>query len=157
MFTVNHGIGIMNQRFSNESLDILLVEDNPGDVRLVQEAFKSLEQKVELHVATNGEAAIQYFHSHLQDDTAPDPDIILLDLNLPRIDGFAVLEILNEELIYPPPVIILSSSKSVEDINRCYRAGCSAYLTKPDDISEFASMARAIKEFWYDRVWPPQI
>lgn len=147
----------MTDSCSDEPVHILLVEDNPGDVRLIQEAFKSIERNVEFHVVTDGEAAIKYAQLHLMGGTNPRPDIILLDLNLPRVDGFGVLEILHERLDSPPPpVLVLSSSTNPEDINRSYEKGCNAYLTKPDDIGELASLAHSIKDFWLDIVRPPQ-
>lgn len=143
---------------SSESIDILLVEDNPGDVRLTQEAFDSLEREVDFHVVTDGEEAVRYVQLRLCDDSIPNPDLILLDLNLPRIDGFTVLDLLDEELEdVPPPVLILSSSNDSEDIARSYRKGCNAYLTKPDDMREFASIAQSIQKFWIDIVRHPYI
>lgn len=146
----------MSDVTSDEPIHILLVEDNPGDVRLTQEAFRSIERDVEFHVVTDGAAAVQYAQRHLTSDTESRPDIILLDLNLPRVDGFGVLEMLNEELdSLPPPVLILSSSANAGDITRSYEKGCNAYLTKPDDMGTYARLAESIKEFWVERVRPP--
>lgn len=141
---------------SEEAVHILLVEDNPGDIRLTQEAFNSIDREIKFHVVRDGEAAVKYAHHHLTGESDSRPDIILLDLNLPRIDGFGVLEILNEELESPPPpVLILSGSAAADDINKCYSKGCNAYLTKPDDMGEFATMARSIKDFWLNWVRSP--
>lgn len=141
---------------TNTPIDVLLVEDNPGDVRLTQEAFNSLEREVNFHVVTDGEEAVKYVQLRLRDGTTPNPDVILLDLNLPRIDGFGVLDLLEEELDdLSPPVLILSSSDNREDIARSYEKGCNAYLTKPDDMGEFASIAQSIQNFWIDIVRHP--
>lgn len=86
----------MTDSTSAEPIHILLAEDNPGDVRLTQEAFHSIGRDVEFHVVTDGAAAVQYAQRHLQSDGESRPDLILLDLNLPRVDGFGVLEMLNE-------------------------------------------------------------
>lgn len=146
----------MSASSPDEAIHILLVEDNPGDVRLTQEAFDSIDREVVFHVVTDGEAAVKYVQHHLPDDTAPRPDIILLDLNLPRVDGFGVLEILTEELESPsPPVLVLSGSAAADDIEKSYRKGCNAYLTKPDDMGEYATMARSIEDFWLDLVRTP--
>lgn len=143
---------------STDPIDILLVEDNPGDVRLTQEAFESLEREVNFHVVTDGEEAVKYVQLRLLDDATPSPDLILLDLNLPRIDGFTVLELLEEELDdLSPPVLILSSSDNSEDIAKSYEKGCNAYLTKPDDMREFASIAQSIQDFWINIVRHPHI
>lgn len=146
----------MAEPTSGGPIHILLVEDNPGDVRLTQEAFRSVGHDVEFHVVTNGGAAVQYVHRHLRAGGESRPDLILLDLNLPRVDGFGVLEMLNKELdTPPPPVLILSSSARKEDINRSYEKGCNAYLTKPDDMDTYARLAESIKEFWFEWVRPP--
>ena len=145
----------MTDATSTESIHILLVEDNPGDVRLTQEAFRSIGGDVEFHVVTDGEAAAKYAQQHLKPDAESRPDLILLDLNLPRVDGFGVLDMLDEELdAPPPPVLILSSSASKSDIERSYEKGCNAYLTKPDDMDDYVRLAESIKEFWLDRVRP---
>lgn len=146
----------MTESSPDGAVHILLVEDNPGDIRLTQEAFNSIEREIEFHVVRNGEAAVKYAHHHLTDESDSRPDFILLDLNLPRIDGFGVLEILNQELESPPPpVLILSGSTAADDIHSCYSKGCNAYLTKPDDMDEFATMARSITDFWLDWVRSP--
>lgn len=146
----------MDDSTSAEPIHILLVEDNPGDVRLTQEAFRSIGRDVAFHVVTDGKAAVQYAQRHLDPDGGSRPDLVLLDLNLPRVDGFGVLEMFNEELdAPPPPVLVLSSSANAEDINRSYEKGCNAYLTKPDDMGAYAGLAESIKEFWFERVRPP--
>lgn len=141
---------------SEEPIHILLVEDNPGDVRLTQEAFRSIEPDVEFHVVMTGEAAVKYAYQHLRADAESRPDIVLLDLNLPRIDGFGILEMLDNELdVPPPPVLVLSSSTATRDVKRSYEKGCNAYLTKPDDMDTYTGLAESIKEFWVDRIQSP--
>ena len=146
----------MSDRAPEEPISILLVEDNPGDVRLTQEAFNSIDLEVEFQVARDGREAVQYIQQHLTAEPARSPDLILLDLNLPRVDGFEVLEYLNDEIdAPPPPVLVLSSSETADDIEQSYQKGSNAYLTKPDSMREFESMVESIKEFWFERVRHP--
>lgn len=146
----------MSKTRPTEPVHVLLVEDNLADIRLTKEAFASIEKEVEFTVVKDGVEAVDYIQQHFREDTASRPDIILLDLNLPRADGFTVLETLNEELDYPPsPVLILSSSETEEDIAKSYRKCVNGYLTKPDDISDFMSMAQSIEEFWFEKVRLP--
>ena len=148
----------MTDATPTEPADILLVEDNPGDVRLTKEAFRSIDRDVEFDVFTNGKSAVAFAKQHLSSDAESRPDLILLDLNLPRIDGFEVLTVLEDELdAAPPPVLVLSSSTASQDIEQCYQRGCNAYLTKPDDMDEFTSMAASVKDFWLDTVQPPSV
>ncbi len=139
-----------------EPVDILLVEDNPGDVRLTQEAFKSIDSEIEFHTVADGEEATRYFDVCGTDTERIDPDLVLLDLNLPRIDGFRILEILKEELDYPPPpILVLSSSETEADIVESYERAANAYLTKPDTPDEFDTLAQAIEDFWIDSARHP--
>ncbi|MFC4440451.1 MULTISPECIES: response regulator [Natrialbaceae] len=146
----------MSNKTPDEPVDILLVEDNPGDVRLAHEAFKSLESVIEFHIVSDGEEAVEYFDSHQSTESNPYPDLVLLDLSLPQMNGFTVLEKLDKELDYPsPPVLVLSSSQGEEDIAKSYENAANAYLTKPDDPTEFDSMAQAIEEFWLETARQP--
>lgn len=146
----------MSSHTLEEPVNILLVEDNPGDVRLTREAFESVDSEIRFHVLSNGKEATEYFHPHCDEMSNVHPDLILLDLNLPRIDGFAVLETLDKKLDYPPPpVLVLSSSEADEDILKSYEHAANAYLTKPNDIVEFNSMAQAIEDFWINTVRHP--
>ncbi|MFP9193558.1 response regulator [Natronosalvus vescus] len=141
----------MNSYTPEEPIEIVLIEDNPGDVRLTQEAFNSVESDVTFQVVTNGVEAGRYFSELDGSDPDDHPDLVLLDLNLPRSDGFDVLDILAEEIEYPPPpVLILSSSESKADIIKSYEKAANAYLTKPQSPTEFDSMAQAIESFWID-------
>lgn len=146
----------MNDHTLEEPVDILLIEDNPGDVRLTQEAFKTTDSEIEFHIVTDGQTATEYIDSC--DDDRTHPDMILLDLNLPRVDGFAILERLNTELdAPPPPVLILSSSETEEDILKSYERAANAYLTKPDTPDEFDALAQAIEDFWFDSAHHPPV
>ena len=146
----------MSSNTPDEPVDILLVEDNPGDVRLTREAFKSVDSEIRFHVLSDGKEATEYFHPHHEEMSNIHPDLVLLDLNLPCVDGFAVLEMLDEKLDYPPPpVLVLSSSEAKEDILKSYENAANAYLTKPNTIAEFDSMAQAIEDFWIDTVRHP--
>jgi two-component system response regulator len=130
-------------------IDILLVEDNPADVRLTQEAFKDARVPNRLHVARDGVEAL----SMLRDATGavPRPDLILLDLNLPRKDGREVLEdIKQDETLRHIPVVVLSTSQSEQDIARSYRLGANAFVTKPVDIDRFFEVIRSLEQFWLD-------
>lgn len=146
----------MSEPSADDPVTILLVEDNPGDVRLTREAFRSIDLAVKFHVATDGEAAVKYLQRHGAEELEPTLDLILLDLNLPRIDGFHVLEYLEREADSTrPPVIVLSSSETAEDVARSYEKGCNAYMTKPADVSELGAMAASIESFWFDHVVLP--
>jgi two-component system response regulator len=130
-------------------IDILLVEDNPADVRLAQEAFKDARVANRLHVARDGVEAL----SMLRDATGavPRPDLILLDLNLPRKDGREVLQdIKQDEALRHIPVVVLSTSQSEHDIARSYRLGANAFVTKPVDIDRFFQVIRSLEQFWLD-------
>ncbi|WP_049919947.1 response regulator [Halobiforma nitratireducens] len=153
----------MSNYTPDEPVDVLLIEDNPGDVRLTKEAFRSTNTDIEFHVLTDGEAASKHLRSCAADADAADddtdvdvPDLVLLDLNLPRVDGFSILETLSAEFDHPPPpVLVLSSSEAREDVVESYERAANAYLSKPDDPAEFTSMARAIEEFWIDSAQHP--
>ncbi len=144
----------MNDHTPDEPVDVLLIEDNPGDVRLTREAFRATESEISFRVLSDGAEAARYFRQ--PEDSEPCPDLVLLDLNLPRKDGLAVLEVLEDELDYPPPpVLVLSSSDAEEDIAESYANDANAFLTKPDVMSEFNSMAEAIERFWIDTAKHP--
>ena len=152
----------MSDHTPSEPVDILLVEDNPGDVRLTKEAFKSIETEVLFHTVTDGAAITEYFDLREADagkeseTEEPSPDLVLLDLNLPRMDGFGVLDLLRSELEYPPPpVLVLSGSAACEDVRESYDRAANAYLTKPDHPDEFVALAKAIEEFWLEAVQHP--
>lgn len=135
--------------------DILLVEDDPDDVRLTREAFRSTERAVTLRAIANGDDAVEFLQESPDDDL---PDIILLDLNLPGRDGREVLEVIRDDpRLKPLPVVILASSEAEADVARCYDAGANAYLTKPTDPVEFNALLEVFADFWIGKVRSPSI
>jgi CheY-like chemotaxis protein len=143
---------------SDEPLKILLVEDNPGDVRLTQEAFKTTERETTLRILTTGDDAVDFLTPRGSHEMSTRPDLVLLDLNLPGKDGCEVLEtIRNTSTIHHLPVIMLTSSTADEDIAKCYTACANAYLTKPTDPDEFAEVVDAIEQFWFEQVQLPPV
>ena len=138
-------------------IEILLVEDNPGDVRLTQEAFKDGKLSNRLHVVGDGVEAIAYLRRTGQYASAPRPDIILLDLNLPKKDGREVLAtIKNDEELRRTPVVVLTTSKSEQDILKVYDLHANCYITKPIDLDEFMAVVRTIEDFWLSIVKLPR-
>jgi len=130
-------------------VDILLVEDNPGDIRLTLEAFKEGKCTNTLHVVKDGEEVMDFLRKRNRHAEAPRPDLILLDLNLPKRDGRSVLqEIKSDPELKRIPVVILTTSKAEEDILRTYDLHANCYITKPVDIEEFITITRSIENFW---------
>lgn len=141
-----------------EVADILLVEDNPGDVRLTREAFKEGAIDNDLHVVTDGADALDFLYRRGDYEEAPRPHLVLLDLNLPEVDGLEVLEeIKSDPDLKHLPVVILTSSAAEEDIVRGYELQSNAYLTKPIDPDEFIELVRTFEEFWFKLVKLPPI
>ncbi|MEY7851540.1 response regulator [Natrarchaeobius sp. A-rgal3] len=142
-----------------ERAQILLVEDNPGDVRLTKEAFKQGRIENDLHVVSDGNQALEFLAREGDYEDAPRPDLILLDLNLPRTDGEEVLEELKKDRnLRSIPVIVLTSSRAEEDIVKSYELHANAYLTKPVDPDEFIDAVRAFEKFWFSVVrLPPEV
>ena len=148
----------MSQTPRERPIDILLVEDNPGDVRLTQEAFRDARVRNELHVVTRGTDALDYLSQRGEYEDVRLPDIVLLDLNLPDMSGIDVLkEIKNSPELKIIPVLALTSSRAEEDIVKGYEEHANAYLTKPIDPDEFITLARSIGEFWIQMVELPTI
>ncbi|ELY88638.1 response regulator receiver protein [Natrialba hulunbeirensis JCM 10989] len=143
---------------SPTTAQILLVEDNPGDVRLTKEAFKQGRIENDLHVVSDGTEALEFLHQQNEYEDAPRPDLILLDLNLPRTDGEEVLEELKgDSELRSIPVIVLTSSRAEEDVVKSYELHANAYLTKPVDPDEFIETVRAFEKFWFSVVrLPPE-
>lgn len=130
-------------------IEILLVEDNPGDVRLTKEAFKDAKVINNIHVVKDGEEAMAFLRHEGTYANLPHPDIILLDLNLPRKDGREVLaEIKEDSLLKSIPIIILTTSKSEEDILNTYNLHANCYITKPVDLNQFINVVKSIEDFW---------
>ncbi len=142
----------------SRGVEILLVEDNPADARLVVEAFRDSSVINSIHHVLDGQAAIDFLRERSDDDSLPMPDIMLLDLNLPRKDGRQVLkEVRANELISRLPVIALTTSEAEADVTRCYELGANAYIVKPVDFDKFIDVVRSIDSFWLQIVTlPPQ-
>ncbi len=135
----------------NESkrMDVLLVEDSPGDVRLTQEAFHAANGSIQVHVATDGVEAMAFLKKEGSHADAPRPDIILLDLNLPKMDGREVLaHIKADRDLKTIPTIILTASTAEADVLKCYQLRANCYLSKPVQPSDFVSIVKSINDFW---------
>ena len=138
-------------------LDILLVEDNPGDVRLTQEALKENKLHNNLHVTRNGVEAMAFLRQEGKYAEAPRPGLVLLDLNLPRKDGREVLaEMKGDETLRRIPVVILTTSQAEEDILKTYDLHANCYITKPVDLDRFIKVIQSIKDFWLAIVKLPE-
>jgi two-component system, chemotaxis family, response regulator Rcp1 len=134
-------------------IEILLVEDNPGDVRLTQEALRDAKVRNNLNVVSDGVEAVAFLMRDGAYRNAPHPDLILLDLNLPRKDGREVLEIIKEdEVLKQIPVVILTTSQAERDILDTYRLRANAYVTKPVDLEQFMNVVKSIEQFWLEIV-----
>ena len=141
---------------SLRAIEILMVEDNPGDVRLTREAFKHHKVWNELHVVEDGVAALDFLHRRPPYEQAPRPDLVLLDLNLPRKDGRQVLaSIKSDELLKTIPVVILTTSQAEEDVVRAYKLNANCYVTKPVDFEQFKRIVQGIEQFWLTVVTLP--
>jgi two-component system response regulator len=136
--------------------EILLVEDNPGDVRLTKEAFSGSRFPVNMSVAYDGVEALEYLQKRDRFFNAPTPHLILLDLNLPRKNGMEVLEaIKTDKNLRRIPVIILSTSQSEDDIIRAYDLHANCFITKPVDFDDFMNVVDAVEDFWFSVVKLP--
>lgn len=137
-------------------IEILLVEDSPGDVRLTHEALKDAKITNTLHVIEDGVLALDFLYKRPPFESAPRPDLILLDLNLPRKNGREVLaEIKSNDSLKSIPVVVLTTSSSEEDVLRAYNLHANCYITKPVDFNQFTSVIRTIKDFWLTVVTLP--
>lgn len=143
-------------RLNGNAVEILLVEDNPADARLVKEAFKHSKIKTTIYVAEDGFEAMKFLKNEERYAEESKPDIILLDLNLPRKDGREVLkEIKENEYLKLIPVVILTTSLAEEDIINTYKNNANCYITKPVDLDQFISVIRSIQDFWLSKVELP--
>ena len=138
-------------------IHVLLVEDSPGDVRLTQEAFRGVSKEIDLHVATDGVEAMAFLRHEGAHAGAPRPDFILLDLNLPKMDGRAVLALIKEnQSLKTIPTVILTTSQSEADIVQSYKLQANCYLSKPVQLVEFETLVKSINDFWLTRAKLPQ-
>ena len=139
-----------------ELIEILLVEDNPGDVRLTQEAFKEGKVRNNLSVVNDGIEALVFLRQEGQYANAPRPDVILLDLNLPKKDGREVLaEIKQDPALRRIPIVILTTSEAERDILQTYYMHANCYITKPVDLDQFIIVIKSIESFWLNVVKLP--
>ncbi len=137
-------------------LQLLLVEDNPGDVRLTREALKNGDVSLQLSVVRDGVEAIDFLRKRGDFKSAPVPDLILLDLNLPRKSGREVLsEIKSDPDLKRIPVLVMTTSHADQDINRAYSLNANCYITKPMDLNEFLRIVKSIEDFWLKTVTLP--
>ncbi|WP_447007609.1 response regulator [Saccharothrix isguenensis] len=138
-------------------VDVLLVEDDPGDALMTQEAFEHHKIRNQLHVVRDGVEALQFLRREKPYEDAPRPGLILLDLNLPKMDGREVLaEIKADETLRPIPVVVLTTSEAEEDILRSYNLHANAYVTKPVDFDRFIEVVRQIDDFFVTVVKLPR-
>ncbi|MFK7923140.1 MAG: response regulator [Bacteroidia bacterium] len=139
-------------------MNILLVEDNPGDVRLTREALKEggFRQEIELMVVPDGEQAMRYLNKESPYTDVFTPDLIFMDLNLPRLDGREVLKRLKSDPRFKTiPIVILTTSEAIKDIQYSYQYHANCYITKPVDISQFIDVIKSIENFWFTIVKLP--
>ena len=145
--------------FNKRSSIVLLVEDKKADQRLVTRALQNAKIKTDLHIVDDGEAALQYLNRQLaysDSSSSPRPDLILLDMNLPRVDGKQVLkEVRSNPDIKDIPIVMLTTSDHEKDVMESYRLGVNAYITKPVDMEGFVSAIQKLEEFWFELVILP--
>ncbi len=146
----------MNSKAISKPIEILLVEDNPGDVRLTKEALNEGKVLNKLHVVEDGMEALAFLNGEGKYADVPRPELILLDLNLPKKDGRDVLaEIKSNGDMRRIPVVVLTTSRSEEDILKSYDLNANCYITKPVDLDQFISVVKSINEFWLSIVKLP--
>lgn len=146
----------MNEMRGVRPIEILMVEDNPGDVRLTREALKGAKVSNTLRVVEDGAAALDFLYQRGDYGDAPRPDLILLDLNLPKKNGREVLEEIKQDAqLKTIPVVILTTSQAEEDVVRAYSLHANCYITKPVDFAQFTKIVRTIEDFWLSIVTLP--
>lgn len=139
----------MDNIVSQHGIDILLVEDNPADVRLTREALKEAKVGNQLHVVEDGVEAMRFLRREGEFNDVPRPDLIMLDLNLPKKDGREVLEEIKvDPVLKTIPVVVLTTSHAEEDIVRSYNLHANCYVTKPVDLDQFIRIVKSIEDFW---------
>ena len=138
-------------------IEVLLVEDSPGDIRLTREAFRDVNRSIHLHVVTDGLEALAFLRQQGEHVGAPRPDFILLDLNLPKMDGRELLATIKEdESMKEIPTVILTTSDAEADIVRSYQLQANCYLTKPVQLEDFESLVKSLDDFWLTKVKLPR-
>ena len=137
----------------NGTIHILLVEDSESDARLVKEFLKETNIEHVLYVVEDGDKALEFMNTHCKPATEYCPDIVMLDLNLPRIGGIEVLkEMKKDDNLKRIPVIVLTTSTSPEDIHECYGNYANCYIVKPSNLEDFENIMNTIKEFWFNTI-----
>ena len=146
----------MRGELSVQPIEILLVEDNPADVRLTQEGLKEAKVTNRLHAVMDGKAALDFLHRRGAHRDAPRPDVILLDLNLPGIDGHAVLkQVKDDAALRTIPIVVLTSSEAESDVVRSYEEHANCFISKPIDFDGFLRVIHAVEDFWFTVVKLP--
>lgn len=146
----------MSSNFRPRAAEILLVEDNPADVRLAQEGLKEAKVANNLHAITDGREALDFLYRRGGHTSAPRPDLILLDLNLPGVDGRTVLKQVKEDVsLRAIPVVVITSSEAEADIIRSYEAHANCFISKPIDFNGFLRVVNALDCFWFTIVKLP--
>jgi two-component system, chemotaxis family, response regulator Rcp1 len=144
------------KRGDDMSIQVLLVEDSPGDVRLTKEVFRDTNMDIRLHVASDGLEAMAFLRQKGDHANAPRPDLILLDLNLPKMDGRQVLAQIKEDAnLKTIPTVILTTSESEADIVKSYQLQANCYLSKPVQLDAFENIVKSINDFWLTKVKLP--
>jgi len=146
----------MTEPRTGRPIEILMVEDNPGDVRLTREALSTGKVNNRMNVVEDGVAALDYLYRRAPYEQAQRPDVILLDLNLPKKDGREVLAVIKkDESLRTIPVVVLTTSQAEEDVLRAYHLNANCYVTKPVDLNQFNRIVQAIEHFWLSVVTLP--
>jgi two-component system, chemotaxis family, response regulator Rcp1 len=142
---------------SSRSINLLLVEDDPGDVELTREGLRSARVEVNMHVVDDGDKALQYLRKQGPYRDASRPDMVLLDINMPKMNGKDVLrEIRKVEALKDIPVVILTTSEAEADITDCYRLGANSYITKPVGYDAFSRVMAELENFWFKTARMPK-
>ena len=142
--------------FQDRDAVVLLVEDNADHAFLTREAFRDIAQKVNLQHVDNGEKCLAYLRRLPPYETAPRPDLILLDIHMPRMNGYEVMEAkAADDLLRGIPVVVLTTSAELADVNRMYQLGCNSYLTKPGDFGVFTAALQQLADYWFNLVVLP--
>jgi two-component system, chemotaxis family, response regulator Rcp1 len=147
-----------NQLDNGRAAEVLLVEDNENDVELTRQGFKRTKLLLNLHHVKDGEKCLAFLRKQGEYQNAPTPDLILLDLNMPKMNGREVLaQMLADERLASIPVVVLSTSEEGEEIMKLYKLRCSSYIVKPVDFDQFLRVVRSIGEYWFTVVVLPTV
>ena len=144
------------QKQKMKPIDILIVEDNPGDARLIKEVINGNKIQCQLHLVKDGVEAMNFLNRKEEFTDSPRPDLIFLDLNLPKKDGREVLaEIKTDDNLKQIPVVVMTTSQAEEDILKAYSLHANCYVTKPLDLDQFVNVVKSIEDFWFSLVKLP--